>query len=137
MYEIGPTSVKANPMSKTLTAVIVDDSPIVRARLITLLAQYEWITVVGQAEDVYDALDVIRRSGPDIVILDLQLKTGSGLTVLRELQSMPAKPTVIMLTNHASDYMRATCSMTGADFFFDKSTEFDGLVEVCLALRGN
>lgn len=123
-------------MPKPLSVVIIDDSPIVRARLITLLAPLEDVTIVGQAADVPEGLDVVGRLNPDVVILDLQLRSGSGIAILRHVRAAERRPHTIVLTNHSSQQIKDTCTEAGADFFFDKSTEFENVTDICLQLRG-
>jgi len=95
---------------------------------------------VGQAEDAPTSLDAIRQTQPDVVILDIRMPGGSGIDVLRTLKKMTPAPAVIMLTNFAYVQYRTKCEEAGADFFFDKSTEFDkvpqALEQVRQSLRG-
>jgi two-component system OmpR family response regulator len=67
---------------------------------------------------------------PDAVILELQLATGSGLTVLRHLRWTGRKILVIVLTNHSSPSYRQACLAEGADHFLDKSAEFEKVAEI-------
>jgi len=60
---------------------------------------------------------------------------GSGLDVLRSLRGSGLSPTVVVLTNHTGDHYRRACREGGADFFFDKSTELERVLEVMAALR--
>ena len=81
----------------------------------------------------YDGLVALRLAEdflPDAVILDIRLRTGNGLEVLQELKRGPSPPLVIMLTNHPSDYHRRWCEEHGADFFFDKTSEFEKVLDV-------
>jgi DNA-binding NarL/FixJ family response regulator len=60
---------------------------------------------------------------------------GSGIEVLRSLKKMTPAPAVIMLTNFAYEQYRKKCEAAGADFFLDKSTEFDQIPLVLEQVR--
>lgn len=108
-----------------LRLFISDDSASVRERLVTMALDLPEVDVVGQAEDAPGSLDAIRRTQPDVVILDIRMPRGSGIEVLCGLKKMTPAPAVIMLTNFAYEQYRTKCEAAGADFFLDKSTEFD------------
>ncbi len=107
-----------------MTVYIVDDSPMMQARLIELCHSHG-VTVVGTAVTYRAALEGIARSRPDVVLLDIRLKEGSGLDVLRVLKSAPASPIVAILTNHVQSKYREASLSLGADHFFHKATEFE------------
>ncbi len=109
---------------------IVDDSAFVRARLITMLCSFEEIEIVGQTEDANLATSCIRDLKPDVVILDFRLKGGSGIDVLQNLKDDNLAPITIMLTNSPQPQYRERVKHAGADFFFDKSSEFEKIMDV-------
>ena len=110
--------------------LIADDSSIVRARLISLLIDLRGIEVVGQAEDAIEARELAEKLRPDVAILDLRMPNGSGADVLRDIKKLNPAPKVIMLTNYPHPENRKKCIDGGADYFFDKSTEFQNVVSV-------
>jgi CheY-like chemotaxis protein len=110
--------------------LLIDDSTVVRSRLVRLLEDLGDGIDIAEADDAPEGLASARTRPPDAVILDIRLRTGSGLDVLRELKSATAPPLVIMLTNHASDHHRRWCEQHGADFFFDKTCEFEKVLDV-------
>ena len=110
-----------------LKVFISDDSATIRERLVTMVLDLPDIAVVGQAQDVPGSLAAIRHTRPDVVILDIRMPGGNGIEVLREVKKMNPAPTVIMFTNYAHTQYRKKCEEAGADFFLDKSTEFDKL----------
>jgi DNA-binding NarL/FixJ family response regulator len=118
-----------------LKVFITDDSAIVRERLMTMVLALPEITVVGQARDGPEAVDAIRRTRPDVVILDIRMPGSNGIDVLRRLKEMQPAPKVIMLTNYAYQQYRKTCEAAGADFFFDKSAEFDQIPQALEQVR--
>lgn len=115
--------------TKPINVFIVDDSAIVRERLTSLLSEVPYIAVVGYADNPLAATEAIVAHRPDIVILDIFLTGGSGIHVLKNIRSKNITSKVIMLTNYAQDEYRRKCFEEGADFFFDKSIEFDKVVD--------
>jgi DNA-binding NarL/FixJ family response regulator len=114
---------------------IVEDSPSVRVRLIEMIESVEGTQIVGQAETPQDAVDGILASGPDCIVLDLHLRGGSGLDVLRGVRAQGCECSVVVLTNHPDRAYRAACFTLGADWFFDKTNEFDEVVAVVAAIN--
>ncbi len=111
--------------NQNIKVFIADDSLIVRERLITMLDEVTEIDIVGQAESVAEAINAIRNLQPDVVILDIRMPGGSGIDVLQNIKQAETAPTVIILTNYPYRGYRQKCLQAGADFFLDKSTEFD------------
>lgn len=109
---------------------IADDSSEVRERIRMLLSELEKIEMIGEAENVQEAIESIRHLGPDVVILDIRMPGGSGIDVLKEIVKEDRVPIIIMLTNYPHRQYKKKCMDAGADFFFDKSREFEKVVEV-------
>jgi DNA-binding NarL/FixJ family response regulator len=109
---------------------VVDDSPLVRERLVALLSEVEGVDVVGSADNAEEGIAGIALRDPDAVILDIRMPSGSGISVLEEIKKHERTPTVIMLTNYPYPQYRKKCMDAGADYFFDKSSEFHKVTEV-------
>ncbi|HXG22364.1 MAG TPA: PAS domain S-box protein [Methylomirabilota bacterium] len=118
-----------------MKVLIVDDSPAVCDRLVSLLANFGGIEVVGQAHSVPEAVEALQTCSPDAVILDIQLPGGSGFDVLSAIKQRRPRPLTIMLTNAPEPQYRERSLKEGADLFFDKSTEFTKVDEVLSAYR--
>ncbi|HZO86294.1 MAG TPA: response regulator, partial [Verrucomicrobiae bacterium] len=73
---------------------VVDDSTIVRERLITLLAEVPHVTIAGEAEAARDAIAGIQSKRPDIVVLDISMPGGSGIKVLEAVKKDQPAPLV-------------------------------------------
>jgi len=114
--------------------LIADDSAVVRERLIGLLTDLRGIEVVGQAEDAIEARNLAEKLRPDVAILDLRMPKGSGADVLSDLKKLNPAPKVIMLTNYPHPENRKKCMDGGADYFFDKSNEFQEVVSVLMGM---
>jgi DNA-binding NarL/FixJ family response regulator len=109
---------------------IADDSSEIRKRIIAMLSDLENIETIGEAENVQDAITSIRAFDADVVILDIRMPGGSGIDVLKKIEKINGAPVVIILTNYPHSQYRKKCMEAGADFFFDKSGEFEKIVEV-------
>jgi two-component system OmpR family response regulator len=113
-----------------LRIVIVEDSAIIRARLAESLTEIPNVEIVGMAETELEAVAILRDTDWDAAVLDLQLKKGTGLGVLKALVPKPAHSKVIVFTNYAFPQYRERSLTLGADYFFDKSREFHRVREV-------
>ena len=111
--------------ANTVTVFIVDVSTILQERLGAMLADLDGVEVVGQAQNAAGAVSAIRTHKPDLVIQDVQKADGSGLDLLAAIKEGEGAPLVIVLTNDADPPYRKAYLQAGADFFFDKSSEFD------------
>jgi DNA-binding NarL/FixJ family response regulator len=120
--------------SHNVKVFIADDSAIVRERLVTMLDELVGIDLVGQAGNVSQAINAIRRLKPDAVILDIRMPGGSGINVLQAIKQAVPAPMVIVLTNYPYPIYRERCLQVGADFFLDKSTEFDQIPALLVQL---
>jgi two-component system, NarL family, response regulator DevR len=114
---------------------LVEDSPILKTRVETMLASIPGASLAGHAADAEGAIRDILASRPDAVILDVHLAQGTGFDVLRGLRAAKVMPAVYVLTNFATEAYRATARKLGAQGFFDKSTEFELLRAVLAAAR--
>ena len=119
-------------MNNSLSVYLVEDSPVLRDRVIESLEEMGNSRVVGSADKEDDAVNGIIESAPDAVVLDMQLREGSGLNVLRRLRSLQldVRPLVIVLTNYNHPEVRFRTIAAGTDYFFDKATEFHRVAEV-------
>ena len=91
-------------MSATLRVLIVDDARLARQELRTLLSALPWVQCVGEADDVPAAREAIATLAPDLVLLDVQMPSGSGFDVLDGLETVPA---VVFVTAYDTYAVRA------------------------------
>ncbi|MFN9775312.1 MAG: response regulator [Burkholderiales bacterium] len=116
-----------------MIALMVEDSALVRSRLIPMLAAFSGVRVVAFAESEREALDWLRGNRCDLVLLDVSLRGGSGLGLLDALDATRpddgARPLRVVLTNDASDAVRRHCAARGATAVFDKSIQLDELFD--------
>ena len=104
---------------------IADDSGAVLKRLADLLDEVPSAQLVGQASDVPEAVEGVQKLRPDVLILDLQMPGGTGLDVLRAIRVDHPHLYVLICTNFPYPRLREECFGAGANFFLDKSAEFE------------
>lgn len=115
-----------------LRLFIVEDSRVIRELLIATLQEFFDVDVLGTAAD--EATVVGWLHGPDarradVLMVDLFLEQGSGLSVLKAASDLDVHCLRVVLTNHATPAMRERCRELGAARVFDKSTELNELVQ--------
>ena len=127
-----------SPMN-ALKVFIVEDSSIIRDNLTETMRENAPVDVVGSAVDEASAVAWLKDGGNrcDLVIVDLFLKSGNGLGVLREIGNRTDPPASVVLSNHATPEVRAKCLELGATKVFDKSNEIDELLVWLKRLAGS
>lgn len=96
-----------------------------------MISEIRGIEPVGSAADAASAINLIREMHPDVVLLDIQLQHSSGFQVLKDIKSRPDDSIVIIVfTNFAYPQYERKYLEAGADYFFDKSTQFDEVTKV-------
>ena len=113
---------------------VADDSSAIRERIVQLVSEVHNAEVVGQASDGSETLRAIPQSHPDLVILDLKMPGAGGFEILPLIKGLSSPPLVMVLTNYATSMHRAACKNLGADYFFDKSKEFENAIAVIESL---
>lgn len=109
-----------------LKLLVVDDSPAIQQSLAMLMANVAGVQLIGCAEDVAGALELIEACQPDVIILDLALRAGdSGISVLRDVRRRHPDIKVVMLSNFSWHAVHATMIDIGASAYFDKSHEVE------------
>lgn len=119
-------------LARPLTIFIADDSESVSEMLVELVTDPGRIEVIGFADSEDTVVDRVIHLQPDVVIVDLQLRSGSGTGVIRAVRSMPQlqRTKLIVMSNHLSPQIRKRCLELGSDYFFDKAKDFDLLTAV-------
>ena len=112
--------------------LIIDDNPRIRKRIAALLAESPMIRLVGEAGSGREALDAVRQTGPDTVILDVHLPDQSGIALLKTFKSRYPSMRIVMLTNLDDARYRQQCRTLGADHFLSKSLEFEKIVDAII-----
>jgi DNA-binding NarL/FixJ family response regulator len=135
---LNPGSAPADHPTRTLTCFVVEDSPLIRQNLIATLEEMLDVRVVGIAEDEATAVRWLHGDTDcRLMIVDIFLKSGTGLEVLRQARALRKKARLVVLTNYATPEMRRRCLQLGADRVFDKSAELEELLAYCEELAAD
>lgn len=112
-----------------IRVVLVDDQTLVRSGICGLLALIEDIQVVGEASDGDEAVRVIARMNPDVVLLDVRMPGCSGIEVLKTLKAKERLPPTILLTTFDDDEALLEGMRAGARGFLLKDISLERLAE--------
>lgn len=102
--------------------LLVDDDPMVRRHLRTILGSSAEVEVVGEARDGAEAVEEVLRNQPDVVLMDLRMPGVDGVTATKEITTMASPPAVIALTTFDSDAHVLSALEAGAGGFLLKTT---------------
>lgn len=115
---------------KKLNILIVDDSEIIADRLVLLLNEKKTIRNIYRASGYGSALDLLSTASVNLAILDINLGGKSGIELLEWIKAEHPDIIVIMFTNNAFPYYRNLCKDAGAEYFLDKSTDFEMITDI-------
>jgi CheY-like chemotaxis protein len=125
----------ARPGSE-LRILVVEDSAPVRVRLAEMLTDPGVMRVTATAETEAEACELLNDHVFDVLVVDVELRQGSGVSVVRRERALrpgPAsQPLIIILTNFAMPPSRERCLAAGADHFLEKLGQFDQLYPLIL-----
>ena len=121
-----------HPLAQPLQVFLIEDSSLVRELLIESFADIPGITLVGHADSEDEALDQLALHRCDILILDIQLRQGNGINLLRRLSSEPQhdQQIRIIFSNNVSKGYHRLAEQLGVQYFFDKTSEFTDMREL-------
>lgn len=105
--------------------LVADDSELIRSRLVSMLDGIAGIDEIDTAETLVQTLRCVEQKHPTLLILDLHLADGNALRIIPTLKQLAPGMEVVVLTSDDSPFNRARCLQAGADWFFDKPTEFE------------
>lgn len=106
-----------------IRVVLVDDQALFRAGIRMLVASQPDLEVVGEAGDGKEALDVVRMTRPDVVLMDIRMPVMDGLTATAEILARPEPPRIVMLTTFDLDEAAARAIRQGASGFLLKDAD--------------
>jgi DNA-binding response OmpR family regulator len=125
----------AQPRFMGVRVYLVEDSPIVFDRLQEMMQEHG-AEVVGHSDNATAAIADIEALHPDVVVVDIALREGTGFHVLKAIgePTDPQQPARIVLTNFNRDWYRNAATRLGADYFFDKSHQIREMMGVLGAM---
>ena len=119
---------------RPLRLVVVDDHEVVRQGLVALLGRREAFQVVGEAGTAEEALSVVRRFRPDLVVMDVRLPDGSGIEACREIRAEMPEVRVIILTSYPDEEAVLSAIIAGASGYLLKQIRGRDLVNALEAV---
>ena len=125
-------------MVNDIRLLIVDDHRIVREGLSLIMDTVDGISVAGEASDGYEAVEMVERLKPDVVLMDLRMPRMDGLSAIERIMSENPETAVIILTTFNEDELMIKGLRLGARGFLLKDTDRETLVEnIRTAAAGN
>jgi DNA-binding NarL/FixJ family response regulator len=125
-------------MLGSVRIVLVDDHRLVRAGIRALLHQMTGMEVVGEANDGREALDVVERAQPDVVLMDISMKGLNGIDATAQLRRRNVEVKIIMLSMHAAEEQVARSLHAGANGYVVKDSaieELESAIETVLRVE--
>jgi len=113
---------------------IADDSKIILDRIRALISEIDGIEIVGEAVTGVQAIESVMQLRPEVVTLDIRMPEGNGISVLESIKKDNPDIIAVMLTNYPYPQYQEKCVAAGADFFLDKSSQFDEIPEILTGL---
>jgi two-component system response regulator NreC len=124
-------------MAKPVSVLLVDDHAMFRAGIKALLEQEGRVTVVGEASSGDEAVDLVRRLKPDVVVMDLSMPGSNGLEATRRIAALELNTSVLVLTVHAEEEYLVPVVEAGASGYLTKtSADTDLLEAIKVVARG-
>ena len=117
---------------------VVEDSAAVRERLVEMIRDVKDVEVVGEATTYDTAVAGIIGTRPDVAVLDIKLAnaTGSGIDALIEVRKTLPGIRAIILSNYSSPQHLKASADAGAEYFLDKSIDFERVAEILEQMKG-
>ncbi len=117
--------------------MVVEDHPIFRMGVCELINQEDSLEVCGWAETVTESMNLIEQVNPDLIVLDLTLKTGSGMELLDLLRKDNINIPVLVLSMHEESFHAERCLKAGAKGYVMKHEAEDRVIKaIKLLLKG-
>lgn len=124
-------------MTEAVRIVLADDHAILRAGLKLLLNSQPGWQVVGEASSGAETLAVIRQAQPDVLLLDLNMPDGDGLSILADLRAAAPQTRILVLTMHEdASYLQQAVQSGAAGYVLKKAVDIELLMAIQAVLRG-
>ncbi|MGE0031626.1 MAG: response regulator [Steroidobacteraceae bacterium] len=108
-----------------LRVLLVEDSQVLAERLTETLAPLAGVELVAAVADEASAVGVAAEGKVDVIVLDLQLRQGTGFGVMQRLGAK--RPTIIVFTNYVLPEYRRRAAALGVDYFLNKARDYERL----------
>lgn len=115
-------------MPNLIKIIIVEDHPIFRMGMKEMIDSEKDLTVIGEAENVTEAIDLIKKKSPDFVIVDLSLKDSNGIELVREINNNYKNISSLVLSMHDESLHAERCIMAGAKGYIMKQEASESVI---------
>jgi CheY-like chemotaxis protein len=122
---------------KKINILIVDDSITILTRMREILSEIRCVNSIDIATNGIEALQFLASHQPELILLDINMPHKNGIELLREVKQLYPKVKVMMVTNQSVDYYKPICMEFGAEYFIDKSTEFELIPDIVESISKN
>jgi DNA-binding NarL/FixJ family response regulator len=112
-----------------IRVLLVDDHPLFRLGVSTLLSTTSDVEVVGEAESTVEAVQLADRLDPDVILMDVRLRSGTGIEACREIRSRHPQTRILMLTSFPDEEALVMSLLAGASGYLLKDGEPDRLID--------
>lgn len=116
-------------MERTHCVLIVDDNPLLREEIRTILKGYEEFEVRGEAADGLEAIDAVNKINPDLILMDISMPRVGGIEATREIKKQWPGTKILVFTNHNSPEYRTAVFEAGADGYLLKDSSHVELIQ--------
>jgi len=133
----GTLSQNPSPMTKRARIMIVDDHPTLRRGLMALIQDEPDLEVCGEAEEADEAVQLVEQLHPDVLLVDLSLKQGTGLELIERVKAMDRGVKMLVASMHEESLYAERVLRAGAMGYINKQETIDKLIEaIRQILRG-
>lgn len=115
--------------SETINIFIVDDHPIVRDGLKLLIKQQDDMNFIGEAQSISEAFSLLRNQPPDVVLVDISLKDGNGLDLIKQLQTHNSSIKILVSSMHDENLYADRVIRAGALGYICKQVPSENIIE--------
>ncbi len=116
--------------AKSYSLLLIDDSDIVSRRVASLIRDHADCYEIFFANNAFEAYQKLNNQNFNFVIADIHLEDPKRFDLIKYIKNLEKVPKLIVLTNQVSQQHKDSCLALGADFFIDKSVEFEKLPEI-------
>lgn len=118
-----------DPAGKRARVLIVDDHPAVREALATRIGRQSDLEVCGEAPDVGEALRLVAQTRPDVAIVDISLKNGCGIDLIKRIKEKDENIRMLVWSTHSESLYAERALRAGALGYVSKDQATDKIVE--------
>jgi two-component system NarL family response regulator len=129
------SSLATSKIASSIRILLVDDHPVVRAGLASMLSTIPGLAVCGAASSAEEALQLIDSEQPEVLLLDLRMPGMNGIELLKLIRAKPFPPKSLVLTSYESDEEIYRAIEAGAQGYLLKSTPQTEIVEAIQAVH--